>query len=345
MNLEGLCATIEALDLPAAGVAEHPDREVVLAARAAATEAVADDEFLIDCVGHELDLLVSHSPRRSLVPFYTLPGSGVGLAFGYHPPGGRPGAHEHTAWTITAVWRNALEMATFDRAESYKRQALVPKNIFQAEAGRVGFVYDPCIHEPRNPTSQWTLSLHIISPRDGERPEDDIGPPPPGLGMRRRVNRSDERHPYIAVMAARQQDVYARELLRAVADVPGDRADRLRERCLAMTTSPTRRQWAGEGSGVDDPERSAPTWTLTRTHADLELGCQPTADGTALYAVTPAGAVEELVVNDVAQAAIAMTVRETGFAVHDLPGNLSAEERRSLADALEESGLFRWRQL
>jgi hypothetical protein len=60
---------------------------------------------------------------------------------------------------------------TFDRQESYRQNTLVPKNRFEAPAGKTGFIYEPCLHEPRN-VSGVVLSLHVISPRDGERPDD-----------------------------------------------------------------------------------------------------------------------------------------------------------------------------
>jgi len=137
MKLDDLCARFEPGEFPTAHAREHPDRQSVLAAREAVTVAVRDDEFLVDCLSHELDTLEQRVPRSGLVPFYTLAPLGIRFAFGYWPPGRSTGAHEHTAWTITAVCRNRLEVQTFDREESMRRQTLVPKNCFDAAAGRV----------------------------------------------------------------------------------------------------------------------------------------------------------------------------------------------------------------
>jgi hypothetical protein len=79
-------------------------------------------------------------------------------AFGYWLLGGTPGPRKHTAWTITAVCRNELEVIT--RQESYRRRKLVQKNRFEAPAGRVGYIHEPSIHQPRNISSEWSLSLH-----------------------------------------------------------------------------------------------------------------------------------------------------------------------------------------
>ena len=132
-------------------------------------DAVLDDEFLLDCMSRELELIERKVPRRESVPFFTTPDTGITFAFRYWAPGSNAGAHEHTAWTITAVCRNKLSVRTFDSESSYRNQALVPKNVFDAPAGRTGFIYEPCIHDPRNPTGRWSMSLHVTSPRDGEQ--------------------------------------------------------------------------------------------------------------------------------------------------------------------------------
>jgi predicted metal-dependent enzyme (double-stranded beta helix superfamily) len=172
VKLHDLCAAFEALSFPTDGDRAHPDRALVVAARASVEDAVVDDEFLADCFSTELRLIENNCLRRELTPFFTIPALGVRMAFGYWPPGGTPGPHEHTAWTIIAVCRNELEVLTYHRDESYRRGELVPKNRFSASAGRVGYIFDPCIHEPRNTSRDWSLSLHVSSPRDGEPPAD-----------------------------------------------------------------------------------------------------------------------------------------------------------------------------
>jgi hypothetical protein len=65
-----------------------------------------------------------------------------------------------------------LDVLTFDRPQSYKTRTLVPKNRFHAEAGQVGYIYEPCIHDAKNISQDWSLSLHVISPWDGRHAGD-----------------------------------------------------------------------------------------------------------------------------------------------------------------------------
>src|SRR5689334_9189827 len=129
MRLEGYSESLERLPLPAADQADIPDLETILKVRSLVTQAVADREFLADCIERELHMIQRMSRVRSgLVPFAILPRTGIRLAFGYWPAGGSVAPHEHTAWTVTGVWRNQLQVLTFDRDESYRQGELVPKN-------------------------------------------------------------------------------------------------------------------------------------------------------------------------------------------------------------------------
>lgn len=333
MKLQDLCEVFCTSDFPGLGVQAHPNRSSVLEARAAVTAAVQDDELLLDCVARELAMLENHELRRSLVPFHIISDLGIAFAFGYHPPGARPGPHEHTAWTITAVCRNELEMRTWDRDESYRRRELVPKNRFQAVSGRVGFVYDPCIHEPRNVSADWSMSLHVISPLDGERPTSETESPPPGLDMGFMPSPEADQHPYRRVQAARQRQTFVRELHGLITSTGRRQARDLYGQCLRLGPPGLRRA----ADGRDHIEQS---WTLTRTHPGLALDHHRADGSVTLYAQTPAGASAEIVIDDVACAAIELAAREQSFEVRDLPGALSSEERRSIGEALERTGLF-----
>lgn len=50
---------------------------------------------------------------------------------------------------------------------SHCRNAIAPKPRFDAPTGRVGFIYEPCIHNPRNPTNRWSLSRAAALSRIG----------------------------------------------------------------------------------------------------------------------------------------------------------------------------------
>jgi hypothetical protein len=345
MRLHDLCEVFDPLRFPGATAPEHPERDAVLAAREAVTTAVRDEEFLLDCVAHELASLEAQESRRGLKPFFTLPGTGIAFAFGYHPPGGRPGPHEHTAWTITAVCRNRLEILTFDRGESYRRRELVSKNRFQAESGRVGYSYEPCIHEPRNHSPQWSLSFHVVSPRDGERPHGDEQPPPPGLRLRSQLPPVRQEHPYAYVQAARQRQAFVRELSRLITSPAEPRARDLLAKCYRLGPPKLRRLIDATGRERNGAAAAETSWTLVRAHAGLNLDYRCAGDAVTLYVETPDGSTKALTMHGAARAAIAMAATESSFDVCELPGNLSGEEQILVAEALEKSGLYkrRWR--
>jgi hypothetical protein len=340
VKLDGLCDRLEGYAFPAEQVRERPDKDIVLAARAAMTEAVRDDEFLVDCLGYELTLLERPSRRRqNLVPFFTLPGSGVRFAFGYWPPGSNAGAHEHTDWTITSVCRNQLMVQTFDRDESYRHQTLVPKNLFDAHAGEVGFIYEPCIHDPRNPTDKWSLSMHVSSPHDGQTLADqEQCLPILEEFASRRV--SGFGAPYDKVIATRYGQLKLRAIARFLGQIDAVPVAHLLERCVEQGSSVTRRFIDGLGRSDLENAGSPTVRTLVRSHEELALNYRETGDAVALGVETERGWVEELTVSRVAREAIAFCVGAPQFDVQELPGRLTDDERCAIAEALEETGLF-----
>jgi hypothetical protein len=346
MRLDDFCESLARLPFPRVDEPAHPDRDTVQAARFLVGTAVADDELLIDCVAHELRLIESGRLRTGLVPFFVLPCLGIRLAFGYWPPGATPGPHEHTAWTVSAVCRNELEVLTYDRDETYRRRELVPKNRFPAPAGKVGLVYEPCIHEARNPSSHWSFSLHVTSPRDGESP-DERPDPVPGLGAPSRAGSPAVEppvdHPYVHVMTARQRQVHVRQLVRVLATIDPShtlRAPRLLAKCFALASSATRRMIDPLAPQPGRKRALAGPWLLARTHPELVLELRRHGDAVALDVQTPSDRHEALVFDGVPREAITMAAREPVFDVHTLPG-LAPDARSTVGEALEGSGLFR----
>lgn len=339
MKLDDLCELFDRQEFPQSHVREHPDRDAVLAARSAVTAAVRDDEFLVDCVAYELTRLKQPGLRPGLVPFFILPEFGVRFALGYWPPGRSAGAHEHTAWTITGVCHNELTVQTYDRDQSYRHQTLVPKNRFDALAGQVGFIYEPCIHDPRNPTDRWSLSLHVSSPRDGEQLTDQEQCLPI-LDEYFTRQRTDYGAPYEEVVATRRRQLKVRAIAGFLAQVDAVPVADLFERCVQQGSSATGRFIHGLGR-TDLMNGGQPTArTLARCHESLVLSYRETDDFVALGVETQRGWVEELAVSRVAREAIAFCVGAPRFDVLELPGCLTDDERWAIADALEESGLF-----
>lgn len=347
MKLDDLCETLERLPFPRADEPVHPERATLLAARERVGEAVADDEFLADCIAYELRLLESGRLRAGLVPFFVVPRLGVRLAFGHWAPGASPGPHEHTAWTVDAVCRNRLEVITFDRDETYRRRALVPKHRFAAPAGEVNVVYEPCIHAPRNTSRAWTLSLHVTSPLDG-RPCDDRAGSVPGLAASEEPEpapqRTEPEHPYAHVRLARQRQAHAHQLARVLATVDPARTlrgPRLLARCFALASTATRRELDPIAPQLGARRALAGPWLLARIHPELQLDTRAYGDLVALGVEAPEGRREELVLDAGAREALAVAAREPVFDVRALPGPLSPEDRTALGEALERTGLFR----
>lgn len=324
---------LDALHFPRSGVETHPDRPLIQMARALVEEALLDDQFLGDCLERELDLIASAVPRRGLVPFFTMPDLGIRFALGYWAPGHTAGAHEHTAWTVTAVCRNQLEVLTYDRAESYRTRQLVPKNRFHAEAGRVGFISEPCIHEPKNTSADWSLSFHMSSPQDGKPLAESQEELPALRARRRRRFAGFGDHPYARVIFTRQRNKCVHQLARIIAAMNTAQSPLLLERCRQMAPTRTRR-FLGEA-----PE-AAQRITLARTHPSLRLHVRNDGDMVALDAETPQGPAEEFAISEMAREALAFIAREAMFEARAIPGNLSEAERLIIIEALEDTGLF-----
>lgn len=340
MKIADLCAVFDDSQFPKLGELAHPERASVIDVRSAMASAVADGPFLADCIALELTLLEGDTPRRGLVPFHTVPGLGIQFAFGYWRPGATPGPHEHSAWTITAVCRNRLEVVTFDRDESHRRRELVPKNHFDALAGRVGYIYEPCIHQPTNTSDDWSLSLHVTSPRDGELTDDEYGlwhsaetpTPAPQAPV----------HPYYHVIRARQRHAYIEQLVRILVTMNEPEVRDLLDRCVPLASPETRRTIQGAAGPAD--RRHAPSESpslLTRVHSDLGLAYHNDRDMVALDVETPAGPQGHLLISGRARDAIAYAVRTPVFDVRSMPGHLAPDERLAVADALERAGIFR----
>ena len=341
MKFNELIGAFNALDFPLQDEARRPDRAAVLSARTLMEAALADDEFLLDCIELELRLIAAGTVRAGLVPFFTIPATGIHFAMGYWPPGKGPGPHEHTAWTITGVLRNTLEVQTYDRDESYRRGELIEKNLFSAAAGTVGYMYEPGIHAPRNPSSSaWALSIHVISPRDGQ-PMADFDKTPAALLPKVSTHVCDQDGAYASVMMARRNQRWVRELASTLAASSSTSAAGLLAACFELGSANTRdhiRRVAPANLGL---ERAPPTsFVLKRVHENLVLRHASTPAGAALAVQTRDGFVNELFFKDSACDAIKYAARHRQFDVQALPGRLNPAERTAVGQALEETGFF-----
>jgi len=182
---------------------------------------------------------------------------------------------------------------------------------------------------PINTSDDWSLSLHVTSPRDGEPMEDCA----PVAGLRTPRRRLPEpSHPYATAIAARLRTERVHELARVLSAMRVASAPALLDECAALGSHSTRKLTAGQ----DDDT----SYLLRRTHPDLMLSHRVFGDMVALIVETPDEPVDELAINLIAADAIAYAAKEPVFDVRDLPGNITDEERIFIAEALEDSGLF-----
>ncbi len=329
MQLASLIRAFEQIGFPSADADDHPAPAAIAEAKTAVAAHLACPELVAECFALELDRLAQlRSARVGLAPFAQARGLGLRFAFGFWRPGMRAGPHEHTAWTITGVCRNALEVVTYDWAASYRLQRPVEKSCFVAQAGRVGSIDRQGIHAPRNVSADWTLSFHVISPRDGLRPDEHPTPLP---GLERLADaHSPSTDPSERVLTLCMRAVLAEQVRGALAELASPRAAALTRRCQALGAALS----GGRAAGA-----KAPRHLLRRAHPDLVLDVRRAAREVALEMVTPAGATRVFALDAHARPALAMAATAAMLDPRSLPG-LTRAEQRVFADALVMRGLF-----
>jgi hypothetical protein len=307
------------------------DRSGLQAARDAVCVAAIDPDFVCECAALELQLIHDKKDGSALVPFVSLPSIKAGLAFGYWPPFGTTGPHEHTAWTITAVIRNALDVLVYDWAKSYDCGTLVESQVFHAAAVDVGYIAAPTIHDVRNNTAHWSLALHILSDHDGQRPTQY---PKSVLGP---SSKSSDDDPYRALNAARLRRakvLQMAELVRGSVANPA-RVSAFFEGFMVGATS------ARIAKLID--LKQAPDTSLgrlRRVHSDLRLSVEKVGSQVRLWAYSGDRAYAQIDVTTDFADALSFVAEELEFEVDSVPGGLTAAERQMFARAIEDSCLF-----
>ncbi len=336
-DFQAFCLGLEALDFPDEEERAQPDRDTVIAARDLLADAMAHDAFLIGMIASEVERLKAGRNGAGLTPFVQLPRTGARFALGYWGPTATPGPHEHTAWTLTAICRNELDVVSFDREASLAQGRLAPKARFKTHRGDVGFLAQPSIHAPKNASDDWTLTMHISSPHDGA----------PVAGETRTITglpKSDAilkpaMDPVLAcVSRARQRVQQSRFLSRFLLEMNATSAVPILDSCLALVDSDTEAWLRGcMGGAAKSPSRVP---RLCRPHEELCLFVEEVADGVALWSRTPSTERIELVFGPGSATAAAFIADEREFDASEIPGGLTGEERRLIVATLERRGLF-----
>jgi hypothetical protein len=330
------CDSFEALPFPGQGDFVPPDCEAVVAARNLLHLNLDDDGFKLGAVAAELERLREGTTGPGLKPFIRLPRTGAELSFGYWAPTATPGPHEHSAWTLTAICRNELDVVSFDREASYKAGTLQPKARFKTHSGEVGYLTKASIHAPKNASRDWTLTLHVSSPHDRPPEDHDIRllpklTHPAAAGMQ---NSAVE----VCMVRARQRTQQARFLAHYLLELRNPDAAPILALCCRLSDVETEavvRQSMPDS--LPFPENQT---RLVRTHPELEFSIRKGADGVALCTRTPNGEKVELIFGSEAAATVAFIMQESSFQIDKLPGGYSADERRLIVAQLERRGLL-----
>ena len=177
MRFMDLVSLLRSLDLADRGThGRRPPRDDVRTVQNALTAMLADEDFYLDCIDLEAATTGSATPERPFAPFHHLSDLDLRFRMFYWWPGKAAPPHEHTAWTVTAVFYNTLEVTTFDWDLAFREQRLQPRNRFTGVQGMAGHIYDRCIHRPANLTEKLSTSIHIFNAADQPRIEREVGP-------------------------------------------------------------------------------------------------------------------------------------------------------------------------
>jgi predicted metal-dependent enzyme (double-stranded beta helix superfamily) len=171
MRFDDLLALVRSRDLD--DDAHRPAREDVREVQHALSAWLADEEFYLDVVELELAAIRGTDRRAAM---FRMPDRPLMFQMFYWWPGRVATPHEHTKWTVTAVFFNRLQVTTYDWDVAFRQRRLEKKNVFAAEQGKAGHIYDRCIHNPANATNRDSMSIHIFNVLDAQRIEDEVGP-------------------------------------------------------------------------------------------------------------------------------------------------------------------------
>jgi predicted metal-dependent enzyme (double-stranded beta helix superfamily) len=125
--------------------------------------ALADSEFSIDCAEASIKTIAaSANSVWTNPPLIENESQEYSVRLMYWPPKFSNSPHEHTFWTVTGVFSNALTFSTYRRRSTDTPQLELEKEI-RAVRGEVGYILPPCIHRVANESSLPSISFHIFS--------------------------------------------------------------------------------------------------------------------------------------------------------------------------------------
>lgn len=179
MILDEFLHTISGIDLGTPGTRRMPPRDNVREVQRLLANALKTADFVADCILADVaawQAWQSSGWRGIKPPITEISCSSIYVRMFFWPAGAAADPHEHTSWTVSSVFYNELDVQTYDWEQTIAQRSVVPKNQFRAARGQVGYIYEPCIHSPRNASGSMTTSLHLIHTDDHPWLERNIGP-------------------------------------------------------------------------------------------------------------------------------------------------------------------------
>ena len=179
MKLQTFVARLRETALHEPHISDTAKLEQLREMRELLTVGLLDQEFIVDCIVHDLhawyrwELLNFRGVRPAMV---RIADRGIQLRMFFWAPGQVAPPHEHTRWTLSAVFHNQLNVTTYDWDHAVQKRALQQRNEFTALRGQAGYVSNPCIHSPRNLSQDWSTSLHVFNEADQPVLERTVGP-------------------------------------------------------------------------------------------------------------------------------------------------------------------------
>jgi hypothetical protein len=176
MRLADLTEFIRTHDLEEGTGGRRPPRDNIRAVQNMLSAGLADEEFYLDCIEMELEAIQRRRNGETRAVLCRIPERPMNIRMYYWPAGRFAQPHEHSKWTVTAVFFNSLQVTTYDFDVARRERRLVRKNVFPAIQGQAGHIYDRCIHSPANVSGQPTVSMHIFNESDVQMLEREVGP-------------------------------------------------------------------------------------------------------------------------------------------------------------------------
>jgi predicted metal-dependent enzyme (double-stranded beta helix superfamily) len=175
MRLTDLTDLIRSRDLDEGPGGRRPPRDNIRAVQNALSAGLADEDFYLDCVELELDAIQRRRSGELNAVLCRVPDREINIRLYHWPAGKSARPHEHTKWTVTAVFFNSLQVTTYDWEVARRERRLQEKNVFRAEPGQAGHIFDRCIHSPANVTRKPAASIHIFNESDFPLLEEEVG--------------------------------------------------------------------------------------------------------------------------------------------------------------------------